>query len=350
MSNQGLEFTRQPATSARRGHPIDAGSPVGPNDDVAALSANATTITQAPQINIASFPALAGTTHSRTLRRLPPAIYFYRVRSHDGSSPIESAEGTFTLTDSDRFPLGDLAFNEAVTTITKGSNTWYVGGNFTSVGPATGNGVSLEVAGTLREAHFPEVGGTSVDVAIPDGAGGYYIGGSFTFVGGLNRSNAAHLLPDLGVDPDWNPNLNSTVSAIALLGGSVYLGGSFSGVNDGIIRNSGSPRPFAGAIDVTTGLATSWNPNLTDQTSALVLDCPLGTVALGGRFRLAGPATATYFAIIPAGTDCPRMVVFDAGVDAGFTDAGFADAGINDGGHQRRRYSRRGGSGCGRCD
>lgn len=237
-------------------------------------SAAATAITQAPQVNVggqqvtvwwktdvsastevafgptsaASFAAYpnqsifsdaAGTNHSRTLRRVPPGTYFYRVRNTDGASAVESAEGTFVVPLSEAFPLGNLSFNGAVRAIAKGGNTWYLGGDFTSVGEAMGSGVAVDATtGVLLQNDFPEVAG-EVRAVASDGAGGFYIGGRFTAVGGFVRNNAAHILPDQGVDPDWNPDVNGVngiVLGLAVSGSTVYLGGTFTTVNGGTPR------------------------------------------------------------------------------------------------------------------
>lgn len=78
---------------------------------------------------------------------------------------------------------------------------------------------------------FPAVFGM-VRAAVPDGAGGVYIGGTFSYVGGVARSNAAHILADGTVDPNWSPNLEATgwdgVVDMARIGSDVILAGRFS--------------------------------------------------------------------------------------------------------------------------
>ncbi|MCA3011412.1 MAG: hypothetical protein INH41_03325, partial [Myxococcaceae bacterium] len=226
--------------------------------------------------NRSIFGAFAGTVHSRTLRRLAPGRYFFRVRSDDGVAPVESAEGSFVVSRSEGFPLGDLSFSAAVNAIAYAGGAWYVGGDFTAVGRAVGSGVPLHPAsGALPMQDFPEVLGT-VFCAVPDGAGGVYLGGLFSSVGGLVRTNLAHLLPDRGVDPDWTPSANDVVTALALSGSTVYFGGAFTQVNGSVTRSR------AAAVDATTGAVTGWNPNVNQPVRALAVSG--STVYLGGEF------------------------------------------------------------------
>jgi hypothetical protein len=104
--------------------------------------------------------------------------------------------------------------------------TLYIGGNFGSVGPASGSGVPIDAATGAPVAGFPKVAGT-VNAVVPDGTGGYFIGGFFSGVGGLARSNLAHVLADNTVSP-WNPGANNSVSALALTGGRLYAAGFFT--------------------------------------------------------------------------------------------------------------------------
>lgn len=156
--------------------------------------------------------------------------------------------------------------NREVTSVIRGGNTIYVGGDFTVIGPLTGAGVPLDGATGIAVTPFPKVerGDGSVGAAIPDGAGGWYIGGRFASVGGIARSNLAHILAD-GRVADWNPGPTGTtnpggsppegaVFALAVSGGTVYVGGDFTTIG-------GQARRRLAAVDAVTGAATPWNPN-----------------------------------------------------------------------------------------
>jgi hypothetical protein len=89
-----------------------------------------------------------------------------------------------------------------------------------------------------------------------------YVGGQFSSVGGQARTNAVALDVATGAPTAWNPGLTSddeTVSAIAVSGSTVYVGGNFQ------FMIGGQPRVYLAALDATTGNATTWNPG-TDYT------------------------------------------------------------------------------------
>src|SRR5207245_5125715 len=101
--------------------------------------------------------------------------------------------------------------------------------------------------------------------------GTVYAGGTFTGIGGQTRSGIAALDAATGAATSWDPNPNGppgqgTVSAaaMALIGGTVYAGGNFASIG-GQIRNG------VAALDVSTGMATGWNPNLGGRVNALVV-------------------------------------------------------------------------------
>ena len=99
--------------------------------------------------------------------------------------------------------------NGAVEAIVRTTDTIYIGGNFTYVGPNTGSGVPLDNATGQPVATFPKVNGT-VNASVSDGIGGWYIGGSFTPVGGEARNRIAPILARGTVDPAWNPHAHNT--------------------------------------------------------------------------------------------------------------------------------------------
>lgn len=224
-----------------------------------------------------------GNAHSATLRRLPPGTWFVRART--GST--ESIEQPVVVPSDDGAPLADWAFDGTVNALLRHGSSWYVGGNFSSVGQTTGGGVPTLFDGGMP-LHFPEVAG-QVFAVESDGAGGFYIGGSFTSVGGLPRSNVAHLFPDLGVDPLWKPACNGSVYAIQTgVTGSVYLAGLFTRVS-GQLRG-----PLAEILP--NGAPTPWNPTVAGPVFAL--ERIGGTVYIGGGFSAVNGVGRTGLAAI----------------------------------------------------
>lgn len=224
--------------------------------------------------------------------------------------------------------------------------TLYLGGDFSSVGVATGGGVVLDKKSGLPGG-FPFVDGAVYAVA-SDGAGGWYIGGAFDSVGGLPRQDLAHIRADFTVD-DWQPQLapvssqdatEMLVLALVRVGDTVYFSGEFGSVNgqtrvdvaavgtDGTLRNwypdigstgivsafavqgntiyiggqfsavDGHPRDDVAALD-TGGTLLPWAPVGTDgNVDALAVDN--GTVYVGGFFQSLGGQARSYLGAISA--------------------------------------------------
>lgn len=80
-----------------------------------------------------------------------------------------------------------------------------------------------------------------------------YIGGSFSDWGGAPRSHLAALDPQSGAVLDWNPGSDPWVTAIAVADDTVYVGGKFSQVG-------GQPRACIAAVDALGGAVTDWDP------------------------------------------------------------------------------------------
>lgn len=75
-----------------------------------------------------------------------------------------------------------------------------------------------------------------------------YIGGQFTQAGGRARLNAAAVLSDGRPDPEWRPQVNGTVRAMAVSAdrSTIFLGGDFT-------RVDGVKQRHLAAVDATTG-------------------------------------------------------------------------------------------------
>jgi hypothetical protein len=185
--------------------------------------------------------------------------------------------------------------NGVVRTIVPAGAVTYLGGDFTAIGPYMGRGASLDASGTPA-MNFPKTNST-INAVAADGYGGWYVGGAFTIIGGILRNRIAHITAGGTVDPAWDPNSNSTVSALAIAGGTLYAGGSFTAIG-------GQSRNYIAALSTATGNATGWNPNATASTavSALALSADAGTVYAGGTFTTMGGIARNRIAALSAAT------------------------------------------------
>jgi hypothetical protein len=190
-----------------------------------------------------------------------------------------------------------------VRAIARDGSTIYIAGDFTKVQVPTGGGAPLSAASGELVRPFPRVVG-NIYATVPDGARGWYIGGNFTAVGGAPRQHLAHILADGSVDA-WDPEVTPcahcdvsdfgipVVSALAVSGSTVYVGGYFAGVD-------GQPRNDLAAVDATTGAPTSWNPNANDEVKALTVSG--STVYAGGKFTSIGGLTRSRIAALDSTT------------------------------------------------
>jgi len=199
--------------------------------------------------------------------------------------------------------------NGTVRGITRIGDTLYIDGVFTTVGPNTGGGVPVDRLSGAPRSPYGRVAGR-VAAVISDGAGGWFIGGHFSAVEGVARANLAHVLADGSVSP-WNPSIlgedgfveaggyearAAGVSALAMHGNTLYVGGRFTSVAGQVRRN-------LAAIDVATGALSDWNPDADDEVRCLALAG--NTVYIGGEFRRVGDVERHCIAALNARTGAP---------------------------------------------
>jgi hypothetical protein len=224
------------------------------------------------------------------------------------------------------------------------NNTVYIGGDFSYVGPQTGP-VALFDQTTGQLVAAPARINGAVNAVVPDGNGGWFVGGAFTGVGGVAVTNLAHLNADLTLDVSWNARVvGSTVNALVLDSGRLYIGGTFSKINgqpttgglaavaaanaaftstwapqlggtvnamrltNGLLYVGGtfysvgsSNNQNLAAISTTTGLATGWRPD--PDTAVYALDVSGNNVYVGGaNWTTIGTRAKHYLAVVDATT------------------------------------------------
>ncbi|OFZ82838.1 MAG: hypothetical protein A2583_01560, partial [Bdellovibrionales bacterium RIFOXYD1_FULL_53_11] len=230
----------------------------------------------------------AGVTSYQAVGLTAGTIYRFRVRSYQ-----YGAYSSSYLTSSD---ISTKAYMPWMTdgpvhsSLISGS-TMFIGGDFLTIGPYTGTGISITTSNANMTAALigtlAKVNGT-IYCVIPDGGSGFYIGGSFTAVGGASRKRVARIAFDgsVGVASigDTFTVDNGEVRALALnsLHDTLYVGGTFTTVNGATTRNHIAKVSTLGALD-------GWNPNLNGNVYALVANEPV--IYAGGAFTDIGGGT-----------------------------------------------------------
>jgi hypothetical protein len=205
-----------------------------------------------------------------------------------GSTP-QFALARFTRTDVDE--TFRPALNGPVQALLRDGNTLYVAGGFTTVnGQARGGGAAFDAAtGTLLpwNPQLDTLPGTRVASAIAKVGATVFLGGSFTTSAGTARLGFAAVDATTGaLLPAPAPVLGGTgtVSVVLAAGNTLYIGGLFSSI-------AGEARTNLAAIDATTGVVAAFNPNPSAQVRSLLLDG--SALYVGGSFaQLGGQARA----------------------------------------------------------
>ena len=105
-----------------------------------------------------------------------------------------------------------------------------------------------------------------------------YAGGTFTIANVTPRNNIARIDTATNTLSDFDPNVNSTVNALLLSGGTLYAGGWFTSVNGNMPRSRLAGFDVSQPIDGVTG----FNPNVSDAVNALAMAGT--TLYAGGNF------------------------------------------------------------------
>jgi trimeric autotransporter adhesin len=122
-----------------------------------------------------------------------------------------------------------------------------------------------------------------------------YLGGSFTAVNGQARNRLAACNAGDGSLLSWNPNANNVVRALKVSPAStrVYVGGDFTAVG-------GAARARIAALSPSSGNAFGWSPYINDSVKAITTSNSGATVYAGGDFNSAEGAGRRHLAAFNA--------------------------------------------------
>jgi hypothetical protein len=159
----------------------------------------------------------------------------------------------------------------------------YVGGSFTQAGGYEANYIALW-NGSAWTTLGSGTNGTVYALAV-SGTGDLYVGGSFTSPGNNIARWTGSSWTTLGTSP--NDGTNSTVRAIAIIGSSVYVGGSFT--QAGAVNRNRIAR-WSGSGWYTVGTAGAGGVNST----VYALAASGSNLYVGGAFTAAESLTVNY--------------------------------------------------------
>jgi hypothetical protein len=180
--------------------------------------------------------------------------------------------------------------DDSVNALATAGNVVYAGGLFTRIRPSgqeigQGEAIRPYVASFNRSTGAPSGWAPRLNGAvwaIATSADGKWvvIGGDFTSIDGLPRNRVAMFNATNGRLTSWNPSVSYRVSALAISGNTVYLGGSFG-------RVGGTTRNRLAAVSLN-GALLPWNPNADDDVHAIDLTDDGKRIFVGGGFTKVG--------------------------------------------------------------
>lgn len=183
----------------------------------------------------------------------------------------------------------------------------FVGGAFSQVGPNTGSFVLMDTAPGELHMTAPGLYGTT-EVVCEDTKGGWYVVGGNLSIEGERLGRIVHILPDGSIDRTWKaPGLNGEVLSMVRSGSRLYVGGNYS------YWEGNEKRDNFMVLNAETGESLDWNLDLklSDIISAIAVNG--STMYLGGKFSRIGDSTRNYIAAMNAETG--EITAFDAKIN-----------------------------------
>lgn len=188
--------------------------------------------------------------------------------------------------------------NNAVFALGLSGSSVMVGGSFTSIGGQARNHIAGIDTGTAVATSF-NPGPNSNVLTIATKGDTVYFGGGFNTMTAVHRNFVAAALASTGDVLPWVANTNATVRAIAVRDTNVFVGGDFT-----IISHDGTliGKIKLAAVNSTTGAISSWTAHANNATSSRVNSLLIvgGTLYVGGTFTSIGGQNIRYLAAVNA--------------------------------------------------
>lgn len=206
--------------------------------------------------------------------------YFQNVNSQVRNRIARVAQATGTL------DAWNPNANDAVRALElDGAGSIYMGGLFTtinSVARARLAKISTSAGATVDPAFSADANG-DVRALLAGPSNTLYVGGTFNSIGGQGRPGFTRLLSTGVADSSWSTFLQSLyVYVLQDAPGGLYVGGNYFDIG-------GQPRTQIARVSHAGVVASLFAPNLNGSVSAVAVGNT--RVTLGGNFTLAGPDT-----------------------------------------------------------
>ena len=205
---------------------------------------------------------------------------------------------------------GNNGVNNVVYSLSLNGADLYLGGSFTTYRAGVANRVAKITAstGALNTTFSPASGANGanniVNSVLADGAD-LYIGGQFTTYRGVAAKRVAKITASTGaLNTTFNPSsgangANNTVSALAISGTDLYVGGTFTTYRGGVANRVAKIVASTGALDLTFNPASGANGAASTVNAIQVAG---SKVLIGGAFTQYRGVPANYLAQITAST------------------------------------------------
>jgi hypothetical protein len=264
-----------------------------------ALALAAATVTTMPAL-----PASAATATARAAAVKPPQLnrhHAVKARRHHVAKVTTTTSAKLaplvTAGSSDAgvssTPLASYQTNNTVWALASSGGVVYAGGQFTSVRPpgdplGTGEVARTFLAafsastGALNTSFNPTITGTAAAevTALAVSGNTLYVGGIFDHVNGVYRDNLAAFNLTTGALTSWAPTAFGKVLTISPSpdGSEIYLGGAFNELD-------GAARLYAGAVTASgTGTIEPWYPAVNNVVTSVAVSPDDSHVIVGGYF------------------------------------------------------------------